>query len=104
MGSPGMGAPPAWRSTSQSVDARLEQARRKTAARETIVRRRHRLQLNQRRVDDVEKENKEASAELSRDEWAAAQQAGADDSEAVASPPPPGYSKGCPLSVGQPGG
>ena len=43
-GSPGMGAPPPWRSTSQSVDARLEQARRrKTAARETIVRRRHRL-------------------------------------------------------------
>ena len=70
------------------MDARLEQARRrKTAARETIVRSRHRLQLNQRRVDDAEKEDKEASAEVRRAEWAAAQQARADDSGAVASSP-----------------
>ena len=88
-GSPGTGAPPPWRSTSQSVDVRLEQARRrKTAARETIVRRRHRLQLNQRRVDDAETEDREASEELRRAEWAVAQQARTDDSGAVASPHP----------------
>ena len=70
------------------MDARLEQARRrKAAARETIVRRRHRLELNQRRVDDAEREDKEASAELRRAEWAAAQQARADDSGPVASSP-----------------
>ena len=46
------------------------------------------MELNQRRVDDAEREDKEASAELRRAEWAAAQQARADDSEAVASPPP----------------
>ena len=70
------------------MDARLEQARRrKKAERETIVRRRHRLQLNQRRVDDAEKEDKEASAELRRTEWAAAQQTRTDDSGAVASSP-----------------
>ena len=84
-GSPRMGTSPPRRTNSQSVNARLEQARRrKAAARETIVRRRHRLELNQRRVDDAEREDKEASAELTRAEWAAAQQARADDSGAVA--------------------
>ena len=65
---------------------RLEQARRrKSAARAAIVRRRHRLQLNQRSVDDAETEDKEASEELRRAEWAVAQRARTDDSGAVAS-------------------
>ena len=69
---------------------RLEQARRREAvARETTVRRRQRLELNQRRVDDAEKEEKEASAALTRAEWAAGQQARADDSVAVAPSPSP---------------
>ena len=38
-------------------------------------------------MDDAEKEDKEASAELRRAEWAASQQARADDSGAVASSP-----------------
>ena len=68
----------------------LEQARRREAvARETTVRRRQRLHLNQRRVDDAEKEEKEASAELTRAEWAAGQQARADNSVAVAPSPSP---------------
>ena len=63
----------------------LEQARRREAvARETTVRRRQRLHLNQRRVDDAEKEEKEASAELTRAEWAAGQQARPDDFVVVA--------------------
>ena len=72
------------------MNARLEQARRrKAAARETVVRRRHRLELNQRRVDDAEREDKEASAELTRAAWAAAQQARADEPGAVAPSPSP---------------
>ena len=68
------------------MDARLEQARRrKTAARAAIVRRRHRLQLHQRSVDDAETEDKAASEELRRAEWAVAQRARTDDSGAVAS-------------------
>ena len=85
-----MGTFPPRRSSSQSVNARLEQAhRRKAAARETVVRRRHRLELNQRRVDDAEREDKEASAELTRAAWAAAQQARADEPGAVAPSPSP---------------
>ena len=77
--------PPPRRTNSQSVNVRLEQARRRKAvARETIVRRRHRLEWNHRRVDDAERENKEASAELTRAEWAAGQQARAGDSVDVA--------------------
>ena len=80
-----MGTSPPRRSSSQSVNARLEQARRrKAAARETVVRRRHRLELNQRSVDDAEREDKEASVELTRAAWAAAQQARADEPGAVA--------------------
>ena len=71
------------------MNASLERARRrKAAARETIVRRRHRLQLNQRRVDDAETEDKEALEELRRAEWAVEQQARTDDSGAVPSSPP----------------
>ena len=55
--------------------------------RETIVRRRHRLQQNQRRVDDAETEDKEASEKLRRAEWAVAQQARTADSGAVVSSP-----------------
>ena len=70
------------------MDARLEQPRRrKTAARETVVRRRHRLLLNQRSVDDAETEEKEVSEELRRAEWAVAQQARTDDSGAMPSSP-----------------
>ena len=80
-----MGTFPPRRSSSQSVYARLEQARRrKAAARETVVRRRHPLELNQRSVDDAEREDKEASVELTRAAWAAAQQARADEPGAVA--------------------
>ena len=64
-----MGTSPPRRSTSQSVNARLE--------------------LNQRRVDDAEREDKEASAELTRAAWAAAQQARADEPGAVAPSPSP---------------
>ena len=68
------------------MDARLEQARRrKSAAQAAIVRRRHRLELHQRSVDDAETEDKEASEELRRVEWAVAQQARTNDSGAVAS-------------------
>ena len=84
-----MGTSPPQRSTSQSVNARLEQARlRKAAARETIVRRRRRLELNQRRVDDAEKEDKEASVELTRAAWAAAQQPGRTNPVQWRLPPP----------------
>ena len=75
---------------SQSVNVRLEQARRREAvARGTTVRRRQRLELNQRRGDDAEREEKEASAELTRAEWAPGQQARADDAVAVAPSPSP---------------
>ena len=51
---------------------RLEQARRRhTAVRETTLRRRRRLELNQRRVDDAERAEQETSAELMSAEWAA---------------------------------
>ena len=50
-----------------------------------LVRRRHRLQFHQRSVDDAETEEKEASEELRRVEWAVAQRARTDDSGAVAS-------------------
>ena len=84
-GSPRMGTSPPRRTNSQSVNVRLEQARRREAvARETTVRRRQRLDLNQRRVDDAEREEKEASAELTRAEWAAGQQARPDDFVVVA--------------------
>ena len=85
-----MGTSPPRRTNSQSVNLRLEQARRREAvARETTVRRRQRLELNQRRVDDAEKEEKEASAALTRAEWAAGQQARADNSVAVVPSPSP---------------
>ena len=72
------------------MNVRLEQARRrKAAARETIVWRHHRLELNQRRVDDAERENKEASAKLTRAAWVAAQQARADEPSAMAPSPSP---------------
>ena len=84
--SPGTGTPPPLSSASRSMDARLEQARRrKSAAQAAIVRRRHRLELHQRSVDDAETEGKEASEELRRVEWAVAQQARTNDSGAVAS-------------------
>ena len=67
------------------MDARLEQARRRqSAAQATITRRRHRLELNQRSVDDAETECKEAAEELRRVEWAVAQQDRTNDSGAVA--------------------
>ena len=67
------------------MDARLEQARRRqSAAQAAIVRRRHRLELNQRSVDDAETESKEAAEELRRVEWAVAQQDRTNDSGAVA--------------------
>ena len=89
-GSPKMGTSPPRRTKPRCVNVRLEQARRREAvARETTVRRRQRLELNQRRVDDAEKEEKEASAALTRAEWAAGQQARADDSVAVAPSPSP---------------
>ena len=57
-GSPGTGTPPPLSSASRSMDASLEQARRrKSAAQAAIVRRRHRLELNQRSVDDAETES-----------------------------------------------
>ena len=67
------------------MDARLEQARRRQSAEQAaIVRRRHRLELNQRSVDDAEAESKEAAEELRRVEWAVAQQDRTNDSGAVA--------------------
>ena len=88
--SPKMGTSSPRRTTLQSENVRLEQARRREAvARETTVRRRQRLDLNQRRVVDAEREEKEASAELTRAEWAAGQQARTDDSVAVAPSPSP---------------
>ena len=84
--SPGTGTPPPLSSASRSMDARLEQARRRqSAAQAALVRRRHRLELHQRSVDDAETEGKEASEELRRVEWAVAQQARTNDSGAVAS-------------------
>ena len=72
------------------MNVRLEQVRRRNAvARETTLRRHQRLELNQRRVDDAEREEKEASAELTRAEWAAGQQARAADAVAVAPSPSP---------------
>ena len=88
--SPKMGTSSPRRTTLQSENAHLEQARRREAvARETTVRRRQRLDLNQRRVVDAEREEKAASAELTRAEWAAGQQARADNSVAVAPSPSP---------------
>ena len=82
--SPKMGTSSPRRTTLQSENVRLDQVRRREAvARETTVRRRQRLELNQRRVVDAEREEKEASAELTRAEWTAGQQARADDSVAV---------------------
>ena len=78
------------RNDSPSVKVRLEEARRwRTAAHETTLRRRQRLVLNQRRVDDAEREEREASAALTRAEWVAGQHARADDSVAVATSPSP---------------
>ena len=72
------------------MNVRLEQGRRREAvARETTVQRRQRLELNQRRVVDAEREENEASAELTRAEWAVAQQARADEPGAVALSPSP---------------
>ena len=63
----------------------LEHARRQhTVACETSHRRRQRLQLNQRRVDDVDRAEREAAAVLVRAEWVAGQHAQAGDSVAVA--------------------
>ena len=88
--SPKMGTSSPRRTTLQSENVRLEQARRREAvARETTVRRRQCLDLNQRRVVDAEREEKEASAEVTRAEWAAGQQARTDDSVAVAPSPSP---------------
>ena len=82
--------PPPRRTDCPSVKVRLEQARRRhTAARETSLRRRRRLELNQRRVDDAEREEHETSAELTSAEWTAGQQARADDSVVVATSPSP---------------
>ena len=63
--------------------------RRHTVVRETTLRRRQRLELNQCRVDDAEREETEASAALTRAEWVAGQHARADDSVAVAPSPSP---------------
>ena len=64
--------PPPRRTDCPSVKVRLEQARRRhTAARETSLRRRRRLELNQRRVDDAERAEQETSAELTNAGWAA---------------------------------
>ena len=68
----------------------LEQARRQhTVARETTLRRRQRLELNQRRVDDADRAEREASAALTRAEWVAEQHARAGDSVAAATSPFP---------------
>ena len=90
MGTHRMGTSPSRRTDSPSVKVRLEQARRRnTVAREKTLRRRKRLELNQRRVDDAEREEREASAALTRAEWVAGQHARADDSVAVAPSPSP---------------
>ena len=82
--------PPPGCTDSSSAEMRLEQAcRRHTAARETTLRRRRRLELNQRRVDDAERAERETSAELMSAEWAAGQHARARDSVAVATFPSP---------------
>ena len=84
------GHSPPRRTDSSSAEMRLEQARRRhTAARETTLRRRQRLELNQRRVDDAERAERETSAELMSAEWAAGQHARARDSVAVATFPSP---------------
>ena len=85
-----MGTSPPRRTDSWSAKVRLEQARRwHTAGRETTLRRRRRLELNQRRVDDAERAERETSAELMSAEWAAGQHARARDSVAVATFPSP---------------
>ena len=87
MGTHRMGTSPTWTTDSPSVKVRLEQARR--CARETTLRRRQRLELYQRRVDDAERGENQASAALARAERVPGQHARADDSVAVATSPSP---------------
>ena len=90
MGTKRMVTRPSRLTDSPSVKVRLERARRRfTVARETTLRRRQRVNVNQRRVDDAEREEKEASAPLTSAEWATGQQARVDDSVAVAPSPSP---------------
>ena len=70
---------------SPSVTVLLERPRRQhTVARETTHRRRQRLHLYQRRVDEAERAEREAAAALTSSEWVAGQYARASDSVAVA--------------------
>ena len=85
-----MGTSPPRRTDSPSVKVRLEQVRRRHAvARETTLRRRQRLELTQRRVDDAEREEEEASAALTSAEGVAGQHARAGDSVGMTTSPSP---------------
>ena len=90
MVTPRVGTSPTRRTDSSSVKVLLEHARRRHAvAREATLRRRQRLEINQRRVDDAEREDEEASAALTSAEGVAGQHARADDSVAMATSPSP---------------
>ena len=76
------------RTDSPSVTVLLERPRRQhTVARETTHRRRQRLHLYQRRVDEAERAEREAAEALTRAEWVAGQYARAGDCVAVATSP-----------------
>ena len=88
MVTPRVGTSPTRRTDSSSVKVLLEHARRRHAvAREATLRRRQRLELNQRRVDDAERAEREASAALTRAEWVAGHHARDGDSVAAATSP-----------------
>ena len=89
-GTPRMGTSPTRRTDSPSVKVRLEHARRRRAvARETTLRRRQRLELNQCRVVDAEREEEEASVALTSAEGVDGQHAGTGDSVAMTNSPSP---------------
>ena len=68
----------------------LERARRDyQSARETTLRKRQRLIFDQRRVEEAERAEREATAAMTRAEWVVGRSARARDSVAAATPPPP---------------
>ena len=87
-----LGTSPTWetRTDSPSAAVLLERVRREhTVARETTHRRRQRLNIGQRRVEEAERAAREAAAALTRAEWVAGQYARACASFAEATSPPP---------------
>ena len=75
---------------SPTAVAVLERTRRDHKfARGTTLRRRQRLNFDQRRVEEAERAEREAAAVMARAEWVVGRSARARDSAAAATPPPP---------------